>query len=226
MDHRDQLFEKWNQWLDVIKNDVTNLSVSRHIFWEVQNIIKANPKIQLASSFYEWMGPAYAVFQSIGLRRQIDRRKDVISFHRLLEEIVRRPGVISRERYVALYEEPVIRKHIADKAFDKFAGAGKRHINSGIVRKDRDQLIKKIDGMKDYVDKRIAHFAQQGPTRLPTYGDIDDCLDFVETLLIKYLAVLRAEVWTGVLPTWQYDWKQIFRHPWIPSNNMMRRKQP
>ena len=215
MKHYDQRFEKWNQWLEIIRIDVTNLSVSRHIFWEVQNIIKANAKIQLASSFYEWMGPAYAVFQSVGLRRLVDSRKDTVSFRRLLAEIARQPGVISRERYVALYEDSVIRKRIADRAFDKFAGPGKPHIDPGMVRKDHDQLIRKIEGMKDYVDKRVAHFAEREPTRLPTYGDIDDCLDFVEALLKKYLAVLRAEAHLEILPTWQYDWKQIFRYPWI-----------
>lgn len=216
MKHHDQLFEKWNQWLEIIRNDVTSLSVSRHIFWEVQNIIKANPKIQLASSFYEWMGPTYAVFQSIGLRRLVDPRKGTVSFRRLLEEIARQPGVISRERYVTLYEDPVIRKRIANKGFDKFAGVGQPHINPGMVREDRDQIVKKIEGMKDYVDKRVAHFAERGLTRPPTYGDIDDCLDFVEVLLIKYLAVLRAEMHPHILPVWQYDWKQIFRYAWIP----------
>ncbi len=216
MTRHDQLFEKWNQWLEIIRNDVINLSVSRHIFWEVQNIIKTNPKIQLASSFYQWMGSAYAVFQSIGFRRLVDSRKDTVSFHRLLTEIAKQPDVISRERYATLYKNPVIRKAVADKEFDKFAGPGKRHINPKMVREDRDRLIMKIKGMKDYVDRRVAHFAERDSSRVPTYGDIDDCLDLVEALLSKYLAVLRAEAHLEILPTWQYDWKQIFRHPWIP----------
>lgn len=219
MNHHDQLFAKWNDWVQVIENDVINLLASQHIFWEVQKIIKANPKIHLASSFYEWMGPVYAVFQSIGLRRQVDPTKDTISFRRLLEEIARRPDAITRERYIALYEDPVIRRHVEDMAFDKFAGVGKPHINPEMVRKDCKQLIKKIEGMKDYVDRRVAHFAERGPTRLPTYGDVDDCLEFVEDLLKKYLAVIRADVRRQILPTWQYDWKQIFRHPWIPPES-------
>jgi hypothetical protein len=217
MNEQDALFTMWNRWLVIIKKDVTSLSMSRHIFWAVQEMIEANPKIQLASTFYKWMGSAYGVSQSIGLRRQIDPRRDTISFRRLLEEIARQPAVISRKRYVALYRNPVLREEVADQHFDRFAGVGKPHINRAMVRKDCDQLVKKVEGMKDHVDKRIAHYAQQGPTRPQTYGDIDDCLDLVEALLIKYLEVLRAEAHLEILPTWQYDWKQIFRHPWIPS---------
>jgi len=223
MNHYDQLFEKWDQWLVIIMKDVTSLSVSRHIFWAVQEMIDANPKIRLASTFYKWMGSAYAVYQSIGLRRQVDPRRDTISFRRLLAEIARKPEVISRKRYVALYRNPVLREEVADQHFDQFAGVGKPYINRAMVREDCDQLVKKVERMKDYVDARIAHHAHQGPTRPPTYGDIDDCLDFVEALLIKYLTVLRAEAFVSILPTWQYDWKQIFRHPWIPPTEAMRR---
>ena len=217
MNEHDAIFAKWVRCLDIIKKDVTSLSVSRHIFWAVQEMIEANRKIQLASTFYKWMGSAYGVYQSIGLRRQVDPRRGTISFRALLEEIARQPAVISRKRYVALYRNPVHREEVADQHFDKFAGVGQPHVNRAMVKEDRDQLIRKIEGMKDYVDTRIAHYdPQRGPTSLPTYGDLDDCLDLVEALLIKYLAVLRAEAHLDILPTWQYDWKQIFRHPWIP----------
>ncbi len=219
MNHHDQHFAKWNNWLETIDNDVTDLSVSRHIFWEVQKIIEANPKIHLPSSFYQWMGTHYAVYASIGLRRQIDKDQRTISLRRLLEEIRDQPEVLSRERYVALWDEPAIRKRFAAEAFDKFAGPGKPHIDPAMVEEDCSQLVKKIEGMKEYVDKRIAHYDKEGPTMLPTYADLDECLEFVEDLLKKYLAIIRADVRRQILPTWQYDWKQIFRHPWIPPES-------
>ena len=59
MNGHDAVFAEWDGWLETIKNDVTNLSVNRHIFREVQKIVEANPRIHLASSFYEWMGTGY-----------------------------------------------------------------------------------------------------------------------------------------------------------------------
>ncbi len=219
MNDNDALFNKWNGWLETIKKDIMSLSINRHIFWEVQKIIKANPKIHLPSTFYQWMGNVYAVYVSIGLRRQIDKDPRTISFQRLLEEIEGQAEVISRKRYVALYEDEVLRNRVADKAFDKFAGIGRPHIDPAMVIEDRSQLIKKIEGVKDYVDKRVAHHDRRGPTSPPTYPDLDECLDFVEALLVKYLAVLRAESYKTILPVWQYDWKEIFRHAWIPPKS-------
>ncbi len=216
MSEHDAIFSEWDGWLETIKSDVTNLSVYRHVFWEVQNIIEANPKIQLPSTFYDWMGSVYAAYATIGLRRQIDKDDRTISFRRLLEEAKSRPEVISRDSYVALYKDPVIRQRVADEEFDKFAGSGKPHIDPAMLQEDASRLIKKIESVKGYADKRIAHYDKEGPAKLPTYGDLDECLDLVEDLLRKYLAVFRAQAYGQILPVWQYDWKQIFRHTWIP----------
>jgi hypothetical protein len=59
MNGHDVVFAEWDGWLETIKNDVTNLSVNRHIFREVQKIVETNPTIHLASDFYEWMGTGY-----------------------------------------------------------------------------------------------------------------------------------------------------------------------
>ena len=215
MNNHDAVFAEWNGWLEAMKNEVTNLFVERHIFWEVRKIIEANPAIQVSSTFYEWMGSVYAAYASIGLRRQIDKDERSISLRRLLEQIKDQPEVLSRTRYVALWDDPVVRKRFADEAFDRFAGSGKPHIDPAMVEEDCSQLVKMIDGVKGYVDKRVAHYDREGPTTVPTFADLNECLDFVEDLLIKYLAVFRAESWRSVLPVWQHDWKQIFRHPWI-----------
>ena len=57
----DNQFKKWNKWLDTIFADIQGLLVNRYIFWEVQKIIQANPKIQMGSLFYEWMGNIYSL---------------------------------------------------------------------------------------------------------------------------------------------------------------------
>lgn len=219
MNDNDALFNKWNGWLETIKKDTINLFINRHIFWEVQKIIEANPKIHLPSTFYRWMGSMYAVYMSIGLRRQADKDSRAISFYRLLKEIESQAGVVSRERYIALCQDKGLRTEVADREFDRLAGIGRPHIDPSMVNEDRAQLIEQTKDMKNYVDKRVAHYDRQRPTSLPTYADVDECLNFVETLLIKYLAVLRAESYQTIDPVWQYDWKEIFRHAWIPSES-------
>lgn len=214
----DELFKQWDEWLEIIYTDIQELVIRRHIFWEVQKIIRANPRIQKSSSFYTWMGSVYAVVASIGIRRQIDKRKDVISFYRLLFEIRRKPEVLSRKRYVSLYREPEIRARGADRHFDRFAGRGKPHVDPRIVEKDITDLTAITSKIKDYANERVAHFGKTGPKMVPVYKDLDECIDVMEDLLIKYWALFRAETIRALLPTWQFDWKEIFREPWISAS--------
>ena len=53
------------------------------------------------------------------------------------------------------------------------------------------------------------------PEDLPTIGDLDDCIDYLEKLFIKYYAIFYTGTYTTLLPTIQYPWKEIFEFPWI-----------
>lgn len=120
----DAIFAKWDGWLSTIHGEIQGLLVNRHIFREVQAIIQANPKIQLASSFYQWMGNTYATAAVIGVRRQLDKDPDSVSFARLLGEVATNPQVLSRERYVALYKKYARKSRPRETEFP--VGRGKR----------------------------------------------------------------------------------------------------
>jgi hypothetical protein len=208
-------FAKWNRWLDIIYAQVTDLAVYRHIFWEVQNIIKNNPNIQKASSFYTFLGTSYVALAVMGVRRQLKQDKQSISFVRLLQEIIETPHVLSRKRFVALYTGSVV-GHLADRDFDQFSGNGKEHIDPNIVKQDLEKLRELGLKCEEFADKRIAHYDQQAPKNLPTFNELDACIDYLEELLKKYWLLFRAVALLSVLPTWQYDWTEIFQEPWLP----------
>lgn len=209
----DELFARWDAWLETIHTDVRGLLVNRHIFRDVHAIIQANPKIQLASSFYEWMGNTYATTQVIGVRRQLDRDPGSISFARLLGEVAANPHVVSRERYVALYK--TMPRDLGNKDFDRLAGAGVPHIDPAVPTGELTKLEALATRIKKYANKRIAHFDKSDFKALPTYAELDECLDYLEELLKRYLLLFRAQAYAAIVPVWQYDWKQVFRRPWI-----------
>jgi len=211
----DKTFNKWTKWLDIIHKEITSLSTNRHIFWEVQEIIKSNKKIQKPSSFYEFLGSAYASLAVMCIRRQVKIDKQSISFARLLEQISNNPRVISRQRYVALYGIDSMMKETGERDFNKFADKSGKHINSAIVLADLDQLRTKASKCEKFADMRVAHFDKRALKNPPTFKDVDDCIDLLEGLLKKYTLIFRATSLTSILPTWQYDWKEIFYQPWI-----------
>lgn len=209
-------FNKWNKWLELIYKEITDLSVKRYIFWEVQEIIKNNQKIQKPSAFYEFLGNCYVSSAVMTIRRQVKFGKGSISFARLLQEICDTPEVLSRDRYVALYKGSGS-ECFADRDFDKFAGKGKENVDSLLVKFDLEKFRKKANGCEKYADKRIAHFDKKMPKRVPTFDELDTCIDLLESLIKKYYQLFRGGSLVSVLPTFQYDWKQIFREPWLTS---------
>lgn len=212
--YKNSRFNKWDRWLGIIYKEITDLSVKRYIFWEVQEIIKSNPKIQKPSAFYEFLGNVYVASAVMAIRRQVKIGKGSISFARLLQEICNTPEVLSRARYVALYKGSGS-ECFADRDFDKFAGKGNEYVDHSLVELDLKELQKKANGCEKYADKRIAHFDKKMPKRIPTFSELDSCVDLLEVLIKKYYLLFRGGCLLSVLPTFQYDWKQIFHEPWI-----------
>lgn len=211
----DAVFAKWDKWLSTIYDDVQQLLVNRHIVREVQEIIRSNPSIQSDDTFYGTMWLCYATTAVIGIRRQLDTDMDSVSFARLLSEIQNRAEVLSRQRYVALYLGSTVGTDYADEEFDKFAGARGPHVDPAGVGNDLLTLNQKGQKVREFTNKRIAHHDKAEFKNIPTFAEVDECLDYLESLLTKYVALFRAEVLMQVVPDWQYDWKEVFRRPWI-----------
>ena len=212
----DPRLSKWLRWLEVIKSEIQDLVVSKYTFHEVQKMIAENPTIQVGNSFYRYITSTYVSHTVIGLRRQVKADPQSISLALLLQELIKTPEVLSRKYYLALYKGSTV-KDLADKDFDRFAAQGASHIDPSQVEKDLNRLRDITKKCEDFADKRIAHRDKREPKDLPTYNEVDDCINLLDELYVKYLLMFEAKAMDTLLPTWQYDWKEIFRTPWICS---------
>jgi hypothetical protein len=208
----DERWKRWTEWLETILEDVQNALIYRKIFAEVRAIIDANPRIQKASSFYEWMAGVYADSGLMAVRRQVDLDERSVSLARLLIDIRKSPQVLSRARFVALYRPEM--QGAAEREFDSYVGAGAQHVDPKDVQTDLSALKKRTEDVEHYGTKRIAHLDEKGPTTVPTMGELEAALDLLRALLRKYMLLIRAVSYHE--PEWVYDWKAIFREPWIP----------
>ena len=85
------------------------------------------------------------------------------------------------------------------------------------VDKDLSELQKKSKVIKGYVDKTVAHLDKSKAKKLPTYKELNECLDYLEKLLKKYLRLFRATHFANIVPIPQYNWKEIFTRSWIEN---------
>lgn len=212
----DPRLEKWLRWLEVVKLQVQDLVMTRYTFHEMQLMIQQNPALQTSNSFYKYLTITYVSHAVMGLRRQIKCDSQSISFAQLLEELVATPEILSRTYYAELYAGSVV-EDMADRDFDRFAQPGALHIDPILVAKDLADLRQATIKCEDFADKRLAHHDKRDPKQLPTFNDLDAAIELLDRLCCRYLLMLQAKVVDTLLPTWQYDWKEIFRIPWVAT---------
>lgn len=215
----DAKLKKWIKWLDIIHDDLQQIVIHKNIFLRVGEIVKSNNTIQIPSAYYDFIGCSYTAFMIMGIRRQTKVNSQSISFSRLLKEICESPEKLSREYFKSLYTGSVV-EDLADKDFDKFSGDNKNHIDAKMVEEDLLNLTNSGKLIEELADKRIAHYDKQRPIIIPTYNDLDECVELLDKLYCKYKLVLHASWQDTLLPTYQYDWEEVFRHKWLEDDDL------
>ncbi|MDP1653493.1 MAG: hypothetical protein Q8L56_12310 [Rhodocyclaceae bacterium] len=215
----DQKLKKWLRWLEILKGEVQDLVVAKHIFHEVQGMIHDNPLLHQPSSFYGYLSNTYVSHVVIGVRRQIKRDNRSISMARLFQEMIDTPQAFPRAYYTEKYKGSA-KEDSANRAFDKFTAPDAPHIiNPNLVKIDLSRLQAASKCCEDFADKRVAHRDTRELKEIPTFNEVDACIDFLDELYCKYHLLFHpAYSMETLLPTWQDDWTSIFRVPWLPVN--------
>ena len=234
--------EKWRKWMKTIEKEIYGLVVDANMFWEVQDIIRENPRIQNPSAFYRYLGRTYLSHALAGLRRQIKPQKDSISFVGLLNDIAKNPEELSSSYYRSLCAYPdgpdisqievegregleevgitdtsQLKDLIQMDDFAPYADASGEHVCPKMVEADLKQLKSAVEKHEEFADKRIAHWDKGDPEVIPTFGELDDCIKLLDKTYVKYHLLFYAESIDTLMPTYQYEWKKIFLKPWLKA---------
>ena len=221
----DQKFEKWERWLEIIRKEVMDLVRSKHIFWQLGDIVKNNPEIQKPNSFYKFVGETYFAYAVMGIRRQIKPHRDSISIVGLLKEIVEMPCILSRERFVGLYESNA--QYEANHDFAQFARADADYIDIALVQQDLGKLEKLGSAVEHLADRRIAHYDKRPAVKqVPSFGELNECIDYLADLTERYWLLFTAKTIALLVMPIVDNWEEIFRQPWIPPNEPYKSGNP
>ena len=217
--------KKWLKWMKVIEKEIYGLVVDANMFWEVQDIIRENPRIQKPSAFYSYLGRTYLSHALTGLRRQIKPQKDSISFVGLLADIANNPEELSFKYYCSIRwsesEAQQLTKsglarfgldhqQVIKSEFEKYADASGEHVCPKMVEADLKRLKSAVEKHEEFADKRIAHWDKNEPDVIPKFGELDDCIKLLDKIYVKYHLLFYAESIETLMPTYQYEWKNRF----------------
>jgi hypothetical protein len=201
----DQKFEKWVKWIDVISEQVRNVLIQKDIFWQVQAIIKDHGNLK-ASSFFAFLGDSYATLGSTAVRRLVKNQKDSISLTGLLNDMIENSEILTKKRDIIICQKSDALDLLLAEELEEMLNNIGEHIAPAILRNEYSQLIKMADPIESYVDQGIAHIDKKllnGTSTVPTFNQMDECIDFIEKLTIKYLWLLKSESQSSLLPTYQ-----------------------
>lgn len=212
--------EDWKKWINEIYKDFREVYFNRHVFWEVQDIIKNNPDLENfnPNKFNLFLAQSYFDYSVSAIRRQIKHNKSSVSLVGLLEDIIQNPSVLSRKQFVCLYPGE---KDKAKCLFDKrFAGKSLGHVDPIIVCQDLSDLKTRTKKVEDFADTQVSHIdkkvVKKGRKGSPTFNVLDDCIDYLAELIQKYyLLVIAKDLGSNLSVNFIEDWKEIFYQPWI-----------
>ncbi|MEP0872513.1 hypothetical protein NDA01_22100 [Trichocoleus desertorum AS-A10] len=211
----EQKIQKWNRWVQILREQITRLVQSNYIYAETRKIVVENSAINNSNLFYDWLTRNYVDATFMGIRRQLDDHSDCISLIKLLRDLQINSTLLTREKHLALYSKDM--HTLGHNAFDILAGKDLNVFPEKTLEIDLRQLEKIKALHKEFIDRRIAHYEKVSEVQsLSTFQDLDDAISILENIFQKYFLLLTASS-TKLLPIPQYDWTSIFKQSWLPN---------
>lgn len=210
----DPKFKKWIKWLSVIEEEISELTIGKHIYWQIWQILKTNETTRKNLLLFHYLNNSYVSYAVMGIRRQVKIDKQSISLLHLLEEIKIYPKLISRKYFVSLYKH----KNTGQEQFNAFSRSKYIHIDPDLVREDIKELKKYSNNSEILADKRLAHRDKRNVSVLPKFAELEDCLETLEILARKYHFIFHAQH-LDILPDYNKpDLNQILYESWLVPN--------
>lgn len=216
MSQENAKYNKWVRWVSTIKQEAITLCHHRFLYSELQRMARENPELQIESAFWEFFAVSYASYAAAAVRRLVKGNNDSISFSGLLKDLAENPREITLSTYRRLYDGSDV-EGLAEDDFRQFSDESGIGINVSMVLADLDRLKEVSETIEGFADRRIAHIDKRAPVSIPTFKELDECIDEIERLACKYRSVICAVSSDTMCPTIQGDYLEIFRLKWINS---------
>jgi hypothetical protein len=225
----DQLAERWELWLKETETEAFALYSSRFKFENIQRMFQSNPALKTdgGGSVFQWLHRNFYTEYLIAVRREMEKGGGYFTLVNFLLEVEQHcETVLTRKRYVALYENSFLKEHgIPDKHFDAKHGAMCKYprthpdedcISADSVKHQREELEKATEKPVNFANWFIAHRTRHKPFKM-TLADMYRAVNRIFDTYALYHNIITGGVFIGKFPVPQFDWEQPFAVPWITS---------
>jgi len=203
--------------------DLTTLLKNHEIFKSFSSIVGENMHLPINNPFFASSFYSFKLTLLVLIRKLTDKYKKkstvslVLALEKLIELANQSPELLTREYYLKRYPQEPLANKIGNKNFDKIIGSTDSDFDFKIIEKDICTLKEAPIGLiNKLTNTRGVHFSQDELEQKPTNKDLEDAINKIKTVVIKYFKIVDIS-----LPESQYrlqpDWDDIFKIPWISS---------
>jgi hypothetical protein len=224
----DPKIKKWRKDINTIKKQLGSLLLSQYFFYETVEMVKKNPSLPQASTFFWWRDFIYAHAMSIGVRRFIDKDPRTISIANLLNDIKNNNRLLTQEYFAKYCTKSIKKKTDREARFEEKFGQRSKFIQKKFIEEHIKTIEKISKRIKKFTDKRVAHLDrnQSGVNNI-NYGMLDDSLAELEKIIIEWQFLLKGINYMTLRASVTDNWKRLFTSPWItPPNSTNASQQP
>ena len=160
---------KWTGWLHKHWGELNYLILQREI---VHDTLLALERQRHNNTFGWMLFQMYVRYQSIGVRRLIDRGRDTYSLHRLLDEALDHREKLVREDFVRAWVEhnPTLDAELmtrsANECYDTLWGEGVDVPTAAAIAADMRKLAEDTNAVRKFANWTQAHMIDKEPDPL------------------------------------------------------------
>jgi hypothetical protein len=227
----------WREAMSALEPEIRNLEWYRDEMSRLIEIVRANRKITAAESYFpEHVMRWYLESQCMRVRRITESDSpghDVWSLRLILEDMRRAAEAFTKGNVRELFDETAGRRY--EPEFEDFLVESMWRV-VGDVDKNADRLRPKqikedlklladaTDSIKAFATKVLAHYTKEGVgIPIPSWGPIASATDVIVEIAKRYYATLIGPAMLSFAPHDQFDWYDVFRFAWKPSQGESER---
>jgi hypothetical protein len=219
--------ERWRETIRALEKELRYLEWYRDEFERFSKIVRGNPRILHAESYFPAHVKAWYIdSQVMRIRRMVEQYTpgyDVWSLLQMLEDMRRAAEAFGRSEIEQLFDQDgapeypgELRDFLVQSMWDDVADdtPGTERLYARQIKDDIKSLKAATEDVKRWADLVVAHNAKDEPLA-PAFSAISTAVDEITRIGKAYTATLTGASMMSFAPVDQYNWFDIFHIKWI-----------
>jgi hypothetical protein len=212
---------KWQEWTRRIEADLARVVDDQATFDQFRSVVEENAKWLDGNSgapFIDLIKRSYAAAAFMGIRRQLKVDDQSISLVRLLKQLAEGADQVTLDRYKELQDAGTAPWDWRKAALEELADESNPSVISRQkVEADIARVRQINERIEELADRVVAHHDKRGSEAKVSFDDLRGSIGAFDQIVQKYIVLFTGNSYSGetLKANVAWDWKKIFRTPWI-----------